>query len=38
VVDRIHAVGRKTSTDISTAIGLQSIILGAARQFAEANT
>ena len=37
VVDRIHAAGRKTSTDISAVIGLTSIILGAARQFAEAN-
>lgn len=37
VVDRIHAAGRKTSTDISAVIGLTSIILGAARQFVEAN-
>lgn len=37
VADRIHAAGRKMSTDITTAIVLPSIILSAARQFAEAN-
>ena len=37
VADRIHAAGRKTSADMLTAITLPSIILDAARQFAEAN-
>ena len=37
VADRIHAAGRKLSSEVSTVIALPSIILDAARQFAEAN-
>jgi 4-hydroxy-2-oxoheptanedioate aldolase len=37
VADRIHAAGRKMSTDISSAVNLPELILSGARAYLEAN-